>query len=61
MPIKFTKQDVKKTIDKEIKFSRKQRQLHISKRKDFRNIPYLQATEAALQKLRVTLFGVKLK
>ncbi len=61
LALKFTKPEVKKYLDKQIKFYRKQRDKHISKREKFRNIPYLLACEATLQQVRVALFGVKLK
>jgi len=61
MPIKFTKPDVKKHIDKRIKFFRKQAKLHISKREDYRGSLDVRARIDELQNVRVTLFGVKLK
>jgi len=61
MPIKFTQDAIKKYLDTQIRFYRKEHQKHISKRKDFMSINVVQGTINAYQAVRVSLFGRKLK
>lgn len=59
--IPFKQADVKKFLDSEIKFWRKQRLLHVSKRKDNLRIWYVEGIILGLQSVRKNLFGAELK
>ena len=59
--IPFKKVDVKKYLDKEIKFWREQALLHVSERQGQLQIQGVRATIATLQLVRMNLFGTKLK
>ncbi len=61
MPIKFTKESIKKYLDNTIRFWRKERSKHISLRKNHLSINVVTGIIDAFQSVRVTIFGSKLK
>ena len=61
MALKFEKPVLKKYLDNQMRKLHAERQKHISKRRDFMNMPAIQQRITAFQKVRKAIFGVELE